>query len=101
VSTYGENLRSKTSDRDRTISPRGATRALDVCVDGGRHHWNAEAAHDEATLQIAEPEQRLRVRLGTCLRCGDVLLSVTSQHDDNWKLHQQLISVHDPRAAIR
>ena len=101
VSTYGENLRAKTSDRTGRTSSRGATRALDVCVDGGRHHWNAEAAHDEATLKIAEPERNLRVRLGSCVRCGDVLLSITSHHDDNWKLHQQLVSVHDPRATIR
>ena len=101
MSTYGENLRSKMTDRDRTISPRAATRALDVCVDGGRHHWNAEAAQDEATLQTGAPEQRLRIRLGSCVRCGDVLVSITDQHDDNWKLHQQLISVHDPRTTIR
>ncbi|MBM7787604.1 hypothetical protein [Tenggerimyces flavus] len=99
MSTYGENLRAKTADRDR--SSRAATRALDVCVNGGRHHWNAEAAHDEANLQIAEPERKLRIRLGTCLRCSDVVLSITAQDDENWKLHQQLVSVSDPRATIR
>lgn len=101
MSTYGENLRAKTVDRDRRSSSRGTTRALDVCTNGDRHHWNAEAAQDEAKLQIAEPERQLRIRLGSCVRCGDVLVSITSQDDDNWKLHQQLISVHDPRATIR
>lgn len=101
MSTYGENLRTKTTDKDRGNIARAATRAPDVCTDGGRHHWNAEAAHDEATLKIAAPERHLRIRLGSCVRCGDVLVSITSQHDDNWKLHQQLISVSDPRATIR
>lgn len=102
MSTYGDNLRSAISSTPGGERPAGQQKtpgSPDMCSRGGSHRWNSEAGHEEGRLRIDRPEQDIRIRLGSCARCGDVLVSITSFYDPNWELHQQLISVRDMRAA--
>jgi hypothetical protein len=43
-------------------------------------------------LKTSKPEQDLRVRLGSCVRCGDTLLAISSRTDPRWAVHEQLTS---------
>ncbi|GAB3399447.1 hypothetical protein GCM10027569_01440 [Flindersiella endophytica] len=95
MSTYGEHLRSNytaASPGEGTKDPRRFTGPPDQCRKGGSHRWNNNAEQPEARLKTSKPEQDLRVRLGSCVRCGDTLLAISSHADPRWAVHEQLTS---------
>jgi hypothetical protein len=102
MSTYGEHLRSKytaAKPGDGANETRRFTGPPDECGKGGSHRWNNKAEQAEARLKTSQPEQDVRVRLGSCVRCGDTLLAISHYADSRWEVHEQLTSVRSAEGS--